>query len=537
MSENKRNDANDAPLKKLLSAEDLRGRKSGTDRSSAPVKKRNLLLPVLALCVALAVAIGIYFASQRVPAVQDETAAQPTTVPLDEMTVKLITEERSNVASVQVENPQGTGFTILNNNVYDEEGKAVSTEDGKPGYSLEGNDNFNLDQSKASAIIGYAVNLTASKMVTENAENLADYGLDAPRATVTMNYKNGASTTWLVGSQAPTSSGSYFMEKGKKAVFLLYSSAVTSMTASRNDLHVLTMPYTIDAAAITDMLIEAEGKDPVELRILQGDDMFSTYSISSLRLVQPFYYSANSDRADVFFNGAAGLTISSYAGDIAELQDTGLEDGGARIKVTVEQTVTSDEKTEVTTSVYRIGNYASADQVYVQVDDTTAVYLVGTDTLSFLDNATPGYLVDQFANLVYISRVDHINIACGDEEWNVDVEHIQKEDSTNTTDTFAFNGKPVVEDKPFRKLYQELIGLTNSKLSDDYAYDGKPFMTVTYTLNVEPGELVVEYLEYDDNYLMVRRDGLTLFLIKKDKVESLRDSLRAYDEGTYVPQG
>ena len=52
--------------------------------------------------------------------------------------------------------------------------------------------------------------------------------------------------------------------------------------------------------------------------------------------------------------------------------------------------------------------------------------------------------------------------------------------------------------------------------------------------NVEPNELTIEYLEYDDDYLAVRRDGLTLFLIKRDRVDSMINSLNEYRAGTFV---
>ena len=62
-------------------------------------------------------------------------------------------------------------------------------------------------------------------------------------------------------------------------------------------------------------------------------------------------------------------------------------------------------------------------------------------------------------------------------------------------------------------------------------------MTVTYTLNVEPYELVIEFMEYDQDYLVVRRDNLSLFMIKRDKIDALAAALRAFDQGTYEPVG
>ena len=534
MSERNTNGQPEAPLKKLASAEDLRGRKSGTDKSGKPAKKRKLWLSLIGLCVLLAAAIGVYFITQSMQPAADDT--QQTASDYVSETVKLIENKRSNVASVTLQGADGASYTVLNNYEYDENGSKIEPKDGSKGYAIEGLETFDLDQTKADTIIGYGANLTASEMVTDSASDLAEFGLAQPRATVTMNYKDGTSSTWLVGDKAPTSTGSYFMEKGKKAVFLLYASAINSMLQTRNSLHVVQMPYTIDSTTVYDMIIEAEGKDTIELRMCEEDDQFSKYSISSMRIVQPIYYAAHTDRTSEFFTGASELTISAYAGELSELENTGLEDGGARIRVTTETHVTTDAGTEVKTYVYRIGNFASADQVYVQIDDTDAVYLTDSSNVAFLDNAKPGYLVDLFSNLVNITKVDHIDVTLGDEKWEMDVEHITKEGETRTTEVFSFNGK-AADDKLFRKLYQELIGLMNSKINDDYDYTAEPYMTVTYTLNVEPYELVIEFMEYDQDYLVVRRDNLSLFMIKRDKIDALAAALRAFDEGTYEPVG
>ena len=84
------------------------------------------------------------------------------------------------------------------------------------------------------------------------------------------------------------------------------------------------------------------------------------------------------------------------------------------------------------------------------------------------------------------------------------------------------------DEKQFRKLYQQLVGLTNSRISDDYAIDAPVLLSVKYTLNVEPYELPVEYLDYSEEYCAVRRDGLTLFLIKREQVTALMDALEQF---------
>ena len=156
------------------------------------------------------------------------------------------------------------------------------------------------------------------------------------------------------------------------------------------------------------------------------------------------------------------------------------------------------------------------------VDDTQAVYLTPVLAVSFLENATPAYLVDQFANLIYIRAVNRIVIEGGGKQWQLDIEHPKAE---NASDVYRFNGQEVRNASAFRKLYQQIVGMTTSKISPDYFLQGETVLSVCYHLDVAPGELLVEYLEYDEDYFAVRRDGLTLFLIKRQQVESLQEAL------------
>ena len=313
-------------------------------------------------------------------------------------------------------------------------------------------------------------------------------------------------------------------------MFLLYSSAVNNMTKTRNSLHTVEMPWTIaDATTIKDIIVEAEGKETVELGYADPNEI--NVGITTLKILQPFVYSAHSDRADEIFQGAAGLTINGYAGEMSELENTGLEDGGALVKVTL--TVTENEQN--VQYVYRLGGFASADQRYVKIDDTNAVYLVNTDAVAFLNNATPSYVVDLFANLVNITMVDDLDVSTADDAWNMHIERVEVEGKNKPDDIFYFDGE-LKDEALSRKLYQVIIGTMNSKLSDDYHYDGDVYCTVKYTLNTEPGEVLIEYLDYSEEYLAVRRDNQTLFLIKRENIDKMIRSLQEFREGTYVPE-
>ena len=497
------------PEKKLASAEQLKGEKnSGKQGGKAGVYRRPLLA-ALALA-ALALAVCIYFISGRT---QPQPAEENTVPARQPETVKLISRSREEVAEVTI-TTAAQSCTVVNGKTRDSGSEAP--------YTLKGQPDFDLDQSKAEAIVGYAASLTANRLVTDHADDLAMYGLAEPKAIVSIRYTDGTETTWCVGDRAPTSTASYFMRQGTQAVYLLYASAAESLSTVRSALHTLAMPGALDKNLIRSLVLETEGSDTLEVGYSEEGEEDKGYSISALRLRQPFYHTANPERTQQLFEDVAALSLSAYAGELDELTDTGLEaEGGWRL--TVRQARSEENLSDQETFVFRVGNRTpDGQQAYLMVDDTQAVYLTPVLAVSFLENATPAYLVDQFANLIYIRAVNRIVIEGGGKQWQLDIEHPKAE---NASDVYRFNGQEVRSPSAFRKLYQQIVGMTTSKISPDYFLQGETVLSVCYHLDVAPGELLVEYLEYDEDYCAVRRDGLTLFLIKRQQVESLQEAL------------
>ncbi len=513
--------------KKLASASELRGKKSGMP--SGKKGGRKMWLSLISLVVVLGLAVGVYFLSDVIKP-EEEVTVQPTLRP--STTVKVVDRERAEVSGITVEVSGEEPYTILSVENVTGEGENAKV---SYSYAIEGRDTFELDQSQASSMVGYAANMTATQQVAEGVTDFTPYGLDNPAVTVTMNYKDGSSAVWLFGKQVPAGSGRYICRKGTSTVFIIYTSAFDSLNTSLNDLYVLSMPVTFtDVNSLKGVIIEQKGKETLELRY--ADEINSTFSISSLKIVRPIQYDAQGERGMEMLEGCMLLNITGYAGEKSELPEAGLDDPRARITV---------EDTEGNVLNYVVGNYCGSDHVYVQVDDSETVYLADVSTLSFLNNANVGYVVDQFANLVNIQKVDELIITAGDKEYTMgivrepelDENGVQKTNNSGKPtfiETFYFDGEETDEDL-FRDLYQYIIGTMVSKVSDDYALDGEVIASVKYKLNVEPGEFMVEYLAYDDEYYAVRRDNLTLFLIKHEKVQDLITQAEAYSNGTFVP--
>ncbi len=480
--------------KSLASAAELRGKKAGNSEKKSGGKK--MWVSLISLLLVLGIAVGVYFLAGIVKPQEEEIDAPAETLPPSQ-TVKIVSRDRAEVQKVTVQPADGVAYTVVQH---------ADAETGSYTYSMEGLPDFNLNQSESSKLVGYAANLTALRQIEENVTDFAAYGLDEPQATITMHYTDGSKAVWLMGDNAPTSTAHYMCRQDTRTVFLVYKTACDVFGKHINDMYVLKMPVLFDDTTIVEkLLIEQKGKPTIEL--VQLDSMDSTFSMSSIKLVQPIEYDAQSERAALFMDESTYVHIAGYAGEKSNLSEAGLDDPRARIRIT-------DTKGNVLN--YIVGNYANETQVYVQVDDTDTVYLADTARLKFLDNANVGYLVDQFTNLVNIEMIDAVTVSAGEQSDTISIKR------NEGTATYFFDGVETSE-KEFKDVYMEIIGLMINKLSDDYYLEGDVVAKITYTLNVEPYEFTVEYLTYDKDYYAVRRNGVTLFLIKQDRVQSMID--------------
>lgn len=63
--------------------------------------------------------------------------------------------------------------------------------------------------------------VTAERLVAENPENPADYGLDTPRGVATVTYHDDSTAVLEVGDEDPLGEGVYFRLQGEPAVYLV----------------------------------------------------------------------------------------------------------------------------------------------------------------------------------------------------------------------------------------------------------------------------------------------------------------------------
>ena len=269
------NNDNKKRLSNLQSAEELRGKKSGSTAGKGGKKK--LWLSVILLAVVLAAAFGVYYLSGQIKPEGEEP--QATQAP--DNTVKVVSRDMNDVDRLTVEKRGGESYTLIyTKNRTEDELKALIAENTPEGETpvsadsvgtgiLAGNSAYPMNDSTVSSILSYAANMTASSLVESNAQDLAKYGLTDPALKVTMTYLDGTSETWRFGDPVPASTGYYMALQGGKDVYHIYSRPVDLFSKSRLDLHAVSFAVPFSAnTEIQDFVITPAEGDAVEIRYL-----------------------------------------------------------------------------------------------------------------------------------------------------------------------------------------------------------------------------------------------------------------------------
>ena len=487
----------------LPTAEELRGKKAGGQKNAGGGrKKRGIVL--LCLAAALCLAAGGMRLAQWLRPAQETPAATVAQTP--QPAVELVNRPKDSVQSISIQRRGEESYTLACQASPSEEADTA----GEVAYSLAGNDAFTVDQAMGERAMAYCTQWYAASLVEENVADLERFGLKEPALRVTVHGADGSAETWLFGDKAPTEAAYYLAKEGGNTVYLVYASAYNVFNHAVREWHSLELPVSFASGSdIRSATIAQSGEETVQLRVQEEGE--EGISLSNIVLVQPFAYDAHSERAMEVLEGIAAFSVEAYAGQLGELVDTGLETPAASFAA---------EGLDGKELCVHVGNYQGETSRYVQIDDTDAVYLASAASLSFLSQATTANLVDQFSNIMFIDYVDAIHIRASGAQYELAIRR------DGETTEYLLDGNPMQEDA-FKSLYQQIIGVMVSQISDDRNLQGEVVASVSYELNRAPYSLEIEYLAYDDAYYAVRREGITPFLVRHAAVDSLLDGLAA----------
>jgi hypothetical protein len=421
------------------------------------------------------------------------TRTKPESTDYTSDLIRLTDYTSDEVESVTLENPEGI-FVIVRK---DEE------------WALSSPADLKYDSSVLSSIVINASSIVADRLVEENAQDIAKYGLDDP-VIVKLKTKDGKETVLEVGDVTPTKGGYYIKFAGKNDVYVIGTYTGDYLVKDRNGMRSKKL-FDFVSDDISNLSMDRNGQN-VFRSFKEKDD------INSWTMTEPIKGSMNSSTLFPMLEALSGTMVNEFVeSKPSDLAQYGLDTPAYEF-----------EFDTATTGTYKLlmgDEKKKGSTIYAKLDNSDEVFTVDISAYTtFLDKPLKE-IVSVFAYIVNIDQVKKIDLTMDGKTTNMVLDVYKDEEGNSDADKDKFyvngidaSGKDENDDQPFREFYQALIGIS----LDEIDVDGKPErdaeITVNYTL--KDGSMKVEFIPKDENYYYVVRNGeYAGILVKKNKKE------------------
>lgn len=398
-----------------------------------------------------------------------------------------------------------------------------------------------------------AIETVEADRVLEDVENLAEYGLDSPSNTVTVDTADG--TTKLNIGDENTSTNQYYISRDDddSTVYVVAADTVSPFMNSLYDYAQGEDFPTIDSSTVKKVQV-SEDKDSY---VLEENSDGATWDVSGDG-------SSDKESADTTAAGNVTSGLGSFAFDqfvnynAEDISQYGLDKPYATITVDYQEEVeddstdstesgendsmasesdsensdttdtdssSEDEDSKTTTVdkqlVIYVGDEAGDGSRYVTVDNKQ-IYTMSTDTLSAVIDKTPSDLWSLIVNYLSVKNLDQLQVTYGETTNTVNVSReTSRDDDGNEkeTTTYQLDGEEI-ESTTFTTFYNKLINMAGQKrLTEAYTPAADPEMTAVFT-DSDKNQTTVTFYTYDTNYYAAVV-GDKVFLVNKMTVKEM----------------
>lgn len=398
-----------------------------------------------------------------------------------------------------------------------------------------------------------AIETVEADRVLEDVEDLAEYGLDSPSNTVTVDTADG--TTKLNIGDENTSTNQYYISRADddSTVYVVAADTVSPFMNSLYDYAQGEDFPTIDSSTVKKVQV-SEDKDSY---VLEENSDGATWDVSGDG-------SSDKESADTTAAGNVTSGLGSFAFDqfvnynAEDLSQYGLDKPYATITVDYQEEVeddstdstesgendstasesdsensdttdtdssSEDEDSKTTTVdkqlVIYVGDEAGDGSRYVTVDNKQ-IYTMSTDTLSAVIDKTPSDLWLLIVNYLSVKNLDQLQVTYGETTNTVNVSRETSTDEDGNekeTTTYQLDGEEI-ESTTFTTFYNKLINMAGQKrLTEAYTPAADPEMTAVFT-DSDKNQTTVTFYTYDTNYYAAVV-GDKVFLVNKMTVKEM----------------
>ncbi len=374
-----------------------------------------------------------------------------------------------------------------------------------------------LDQSRLQLVARISSLLFADRRLDAESAALEDFGLKPPRAVVRFSIRNDRDVVLEIGSEAPSKTKRYIRIRGEKFLYTIDVSQTAQFFWEVEDFRKSTVATIIP-------------EDLQYLRIRKKDEVIELVPVDSLprEPVQSVFTSL----AMVLPYGPRGidahelemlmeklpsaLTIQEFVeDDPVELAPYGLDFPDFSVHL-------RDNTKELS---FTVGDRDSAGNYYARFKGETRVVSLAASDLSILE-ADSFLLMQKFPLIIGIDRISGFTVDHKDRSFTARIERVFA-DGKDEEEEHYFLEENEVKEKPFKALYQNLIGITGDAPNRGEAAEADPELSITYKLIQGPvPEVSVSFVPVDrDFYAAYTDDGESLFLVSARQIKTALTSL------------
>lgn len=434
---------------------------------------RNLLIVVAGVVVLGGVTAALLLTGNGGAGSASSTASSASTI-------DLVSKKSEDIVSMSVKNKKGS-YTLVS--VQEPAPATSSASSGSTSsaaavttYAIQGLEDVTIDSTAAEQVIQNGFNLVASKNLG-TVDNLDEYGLKDPQATVEVKFKDGSSYNYKVGTVSATDSTSYYM-CGESSNNVYVVSIDAGILDNEN--------YFISKNVLAISNSNGDQNDFTKIT-LSGKNFPQPVSVGKVgtddKITAPFSADTDSTNLSAAETALATVTAASVEKinpDAAALKSYGLDQPSAIAEFTVNK------------SSYKLVAGAKKDNnYYVMLDKGNIVYLVAADSVSPWAGTSAFALRSKLIFTPLITDVKSIGVTQGAASSVLTIART-KDETKSTEDTPAYTYKVVGTgekaldyDTNYKNFYKNLISVELLE-----AATGKPTGTPVYS---------VEYQYYDKN--------------------------------------
>ena len=481
-------------------------------------KKKIILILVSLLLLGGAIA-GVLFISEFELIPDEETPDTSLTIEYQRETLQIYTCNANDVDYIHVLNETGE-YT-------------VSRKDDGTVY-FHGHEEVPLLKYSSEGLFESVNNIRCEALIETDCEELINYGLDKPKAIITVKMKNGTERVFHLGDAAPQGGGYYFRDTTNNDVYLSETYFSERFIRNHTQYYQTNIAKEFEYSGFQTLSIKPYGEEEISVRTLTEEENEDIRYMGGTIVEEPFFCAGTSEPIQKIAEILAVLEAEYVETDV--LSEENLTKYGFDNPTTITLTALVDTSSilsnitglenpyydpngngeqKLITIKYIVGTTIDI-YTYVIFDDQSVIYAVDKSKLEWVEKNTVDVYCQGMIYLKYLNEISRINVEVDGQEHSFDI----TDPDAGEAMVVMYNTYTKVDQAQFRNFYVSIIGVTHDGLAYEPEEGSTPYLKITY-VPIEGENIVLEFYQIEPRKYVIKLDGEGRFFVYSSKIDKI----------------